>query len=67
MPSSDVPHIRTIYFRDGTMRKEPVGFKGPACNAATAPYEAKHGAADKSPTEEMYESPSVGESMRENA
>lgn len=37
----DNPVIVTIYGKDGTKIRRPVGFLGGQCNRATLPYEAR--------------------------
>lgn len=50
------PHIKTTYRPDGTMIKEPTGYGGGLCDAATRPYEEAHGGTcAKTPTPEALQ------------
>jgi len=55
MPAPDRPHIKTRYLNDGTMKKEAVGIGGKLCEVATAPYMARHGKYDSTPTAEAQQ------------
>lgn len=53
------PAVVTIYGKDGTKTRKPVGLSGAACHAATKPYEAREipGQTKKTPTAEAYDDP----------
>lgn len=55
MPAPNVPHIKTVYNKDGTMVKTPVGFGGSLCQTATQPYMARQGHFTSTPTSEANE------------
>lgn len=52
-----VPLIITVYGKDGTKTRRPVGFPGGICSIATQPYEAREipGQMKKTETAEAYE------------
>ena len=53
-----MPIIR-LYYPDGRSERIPIGYKGDACDKATAPYEAYDVAqsVEKTDTSERYERP----------
>ncbi len=57
--------IVTVYGKDGTKQRKPVGYSGTACNAATLPYEAREIGTQKAPTSDMYEDPTASVEQRE--
>lgn len=53
------PAVVTIYGRDGTKTRKPVGVVGKSCHLATKPYEVREipGQTTKTPTPEAYQEP----------
>lgn len=56
------PAVVTVYGKDGTKVRKPVGIPGGACHLATQPYEAREipGQVKKTPTPEAYEDNAPG-------
>lgn len=59
--------IVTMYTKDGTKERRPVGYAGGLCNEATKPYEAREikGQVRKTPTGEACLDPVPTESVIE--
>lgn len=61
------PAIVTVYGKDGTKTRKPVGIPGGACHLATKPYEAREipGQMKKTPTQEAYDDDAPGVKVEE--
>lgn len=61
------PRIVTVYGKDGTKTRKPVGFPGSTCTTATLPYEARElpGQTRKTPTAEADEPEPQGVAVEE--
>lgn len=63
------PRIVTVYGKDGTKTRRPIGFPGSTCSTATLPYEAREipGQTRKTPTAEAdLPEPTVGVENTQN-
>ena len=64
-PPANQPFIKTTYGRDGSVTREPTGFGGTLCNAATAPYDALQRPTSSQPTAEANEPAYLQQTVKE--